>query len=111
MKKPWHILDNCLLLKELNLELVNGPPSLSLSPALAQPLLSAPSTLAMAPSSGGRITPADDTTVTGSAGSSNAPSGLMVVVEENFDSDDEFCWAEDDDGQEFWRSSSCFMQI
>jgi hypothetical protein len=41
---------------------------------------------------------ADETTVTGSASSSHAPSRLMAVVEEDFDSDEEFCWAGDDNG-------------
>ncbi len=44
---------------------------------------------------------AGDTTATGSEGSSNAPSGLMAAVEEDFDSDEEFCWAGDDDVWDF----------
>jgi hypothetical protein len=32
-EKPWHVPANCPLLKELNLKLVSGPPSLALGPA------------------------------------------------------------------------------
>ena len=36
-EKPWHVPANCPLLKELNLKLVSGPPSLSSAPAPGGP--------------------------------------------------------------------------
>jgi hypothetical protein len=109
-EKPWHVHTNCPLLKELNLKLVNGPPSSALgpapSPAPAAPLASSPP-----PSPGGRVAFADDQSFSGSVGSPSAPSGLMALVaEDNFDSDHEFCWTGDDNGFEYSPlvgSSSC----
>ncbi len=44
----------------------------------------------------------DDWSVAGSVGSPSAPSGLMVLVaEDDFYSDPEFCWDGDDDGINF----------
>jgi hypothetical protein len=77
-KKPWHVPANCLLLKELNLKLVKGPPSAP-SPAPA------PASLALAPapapSPGGRAASANGPP-DGSTGSGSTPSGLMASLAE-----------------------------
>jgi hypothetical protein len=51
-EKPWHVPANCPLLKELNLKLIQGPPSSS-TPAPAHALTPAAPT--PAPSPGGRV--------------------------------------------------------
>jgi hypothetical protein len=90
-EKPWHIPANCPILKDLNLKLVNGPPSSTLGPAPSPAPPPAPSTLTPSPSPGGRVASADDRSVSGSVGSPSAPLGLMAsVAEDDFDSDQEF---------------------
>jgi hypothetical protein len=105
VEKPWHVPTNCPLLKELNLELVNGPPSAAPSPAPAQAPTPAPSGLAPSPSPGGRVASADNPMGGGSTGSASAPSGLLAAVDEDFDSDEEFRWTGDDDGANFSPSA------
>jgi hypothetical protein len=95
-EKPWHVPANRPFLKELNLKLVNGPPSLAPSPALAQALTPAPLSTASAPSPGGRVALAGDQTVGESTGFILAPSGIMAAVEEDIDSNEDFHWAGDD---------------
>ena len=95
----------------MNLKLVNGPPSSA--PGLAPSPSPTPAPLAPtpSPSPGGWVASADDQSVSGSVASRSAPSGLMALVaEDNFDSDQEFCWTEDEDCFEYSPSvgsSSC----
>jgi hypothetical protein len=91
-KKPWHVPTNCPLLKEFNLMLVHGPPSLSPSPTPACPPIPAPSAPTPDPSPGGGILLAHDALATGSSSSSSAASRLMAEIADAFDSDKEFCW-------------------
>ena len=101
-EKPWHIPTNCPLLKDLNLKLVNGPPSSAPGPAPFPAPAPAPLALTPSPSPGGRVASADDQSVSGSVSSCSAPSGLMAsVAEDNFNSDQEFCWTGDDEGFEY----------
>jgi hypothetical protein len=100
-KKLWHVPANSPLLRELNLKLIHDPPSLSPAPVLAHPPEPASSTLFLAPFPGGHIESADDTTATVCAGSSTTLSALMVEVVEDFDSDEEFFWTGNEDGQDF----------
>jgi hypothetical protein len=104
-EKPWHVPANCSLLKELNLKLVNGPPSAVPSPAPAQAPTPAPLGLAPCPSPGGWAALADNPMGGSSTGSASAPSGLMAAVEEDFDSDEEFCWTGADDNVGFSPSA------
>ena len=95
-EKPWHVPANCPLLKELNLTLVKGPPSSSPAPA---PPAAPAAPAAPSPSPGGRVASTDNRSIAGSVGSPSAPSGLMAsVAEDDFDSDEDFCWAEDESG-------------
>ena len=101
LKKPWHwhVPMNCLLLYDLNLKLVKGPPSTASSaPALATP---AP---APTPSPGGNARLAT-TPLDGSSGSGCAPSSLMALtagryapLAEEYESDNNFHWAGYEDG-------------
>ncbi len=96
-EKPWHVPAHCPLLKELNLKLIHGPPSSS-APVPAQapaPVASAP-----APSPGGRVGATDSLTSTGSSGPGTVPSGMAVALDAvvEYDSDDDFCWAGDEEG-------------
>ncbi len=100
-EKPWHMLADCLLLKELNLKLVHGPPALLPFPAPAHPPIPAPSTPDPGPSPGVCVASADDVTTASSMGSSTVPSGLMAAVAEDFDSDEEFCWVGNDEGRDY----------
>ncbi len=110
-EKLWHVPANCPLLKELNLKLVNEPPSSALGPAPSPAPAPMPLALTPSPSPGGRVASADDQSVSGSVGSRSAPSGLMASVrEDDFDSDQEFCWTGNDNGFEYSPSigfSSC----
>ena len=78
-KKPWHVPANCPLLKDLNLKLVNGPPT---APAPASADSPAPAASPPAASPGGRVASADTPV---SSGSGATPSGLMAT-----DADDEY---------------------
>jgi hypothetical protein len=99
-EKPWYVPANCPLLKELNLKLVNGPPSLAPGLAPTPPLAPAPA--APSPSLGGRVASSDDRSVSGSVGFPSAPSGLMATIaEDDFDSDQEFRWTGDEYGLEY----------
>jgi len=98
-EKPWHIPANCPILKDLNLKLVNGPPFSAPHPDPSPAPAPAPLAPTPPPSPGGWVASADDRSVLGSVGSPSAPSGLMALVaEDDFDSDQEFCWTGDDDG-------------
>ncbi len=78
------------LLKDLNLKLVVDPPP---HPAPAPANSPTPASAHASTSPGGRIASTDD------SASGSAPSGLMAsVVEEDYDSDWEFCWTGDEDG-------------
>ncbi len=95
-EKPWHIPANCPLLKELNLKLIQGPPSSStLAPARAP----APAALTPAPSPGRCAVVADGLASTGSSGSGTAPSGMTTALNpvEEYEYDEDFCWAGDED--------------
>ncbi len=96
-EKPWHVPAHCPLLKELNLKFIHGPPSSSAPVPAQAPALAA---LTPAPSPGGRAAATDGSTSTGSSGSGSAPSGMTAgldtVVE--YDSDEDFCWARDEEG-------------
>ncbi len=75
---------NCPLLKDLNLKLVNGPPT-PLAPASADspapaPVASPPAASPPAASPGGRVASADTPV---SSGSGATPSGLIATVEED----------------------------
>ena len=88
---------NCPLLKDLNLKLVNGPPT-----ALASASANSPAPAASPPeaSPGVRVASAD-TPVSGGSGAT--PSGLMATVEEDKYSSDEdmFRWMGDNEGLDF----------
>ena len=106
-EKPWHVPAKCPLLKELNLKLVTGPPSLAPGPAPTPPPAPAPVAPTPFPSPGGRVASTDDQSISKSVGSPSAPSGLMALVaEDDFDSDQEFHWTEDDDGFKYSPSIS-----
>jgi hypothetical protein len=96
-EKPWHVPANCPLLKELNLKLIQGPPSLSmLAPACAP----APAAPTPAPSPGGRAAVVDGLASTGSSGSGTALSGMTAALDpvQEYESDEDFCWAGDKEG-------------
>ena len=96
---PWHVPANCPLLKDLNLKLVNGPPSM-LAPAPAVSPAPAPAASPPAASPGGRVALVDSAVPVGSG---VTPSGLTAAVEEDEYSSDEdmFHWTGDDDGLDF----------
>ena len=101
-EKPWNVPANCPLLKKLNLKLVSGPPSSAPGPAPTPAPAPAPLAMTPSPSPGGKVASVDDQSVSGSVGSPSAPSDLMAsVAEDDSDSDQEFCWAGDDDGFEY----------
>jgi len=78
-EKPWHVPvpANCPLLKDLNLKLVNGPPT---APAPASADSPSPAASPPEASPGVRVASAD-TPVSGGSGAT--PSGLMATVEED----------------------------
>ena len=101
-EKPWHVPANCPLLKDLNLKLVNGPPSSAPGPAPSAAPAPAPVAPTPSPSPGGQVASVDDRSVSGSVCSPSAPSGLMAsVTEDDFNSDLEFHWTGNDDGLEY----------
>ena len=82
--------------------LVNWPPSLAPGPAPKPPPAPAPMAPTPSPTPGGQVASTNDQSSSGSVGSPSAPSGLMALVgEDDFDSDQEFCWTGDDDGLEY----------
>jgi len=84
---------------------VKGPPSSS--PAPAPPAAPTPAPAAPSPSPGGRVASTDNRSIAGSVRSPSAPSGLMAsVAEDDFDSDEEFCWAGDESGLNYSPSVS-----
>ena len=108
-EKPWHVPTNCPLLKELNLKLVSGLPSLAPGPAPTPPPAPAPMAPTPSPSPGGRVASMNDQSISGSVSFPSAPSGLMAsVAEDDFDSDQEFHWTGDDDGFNYSSSVGSF---
>ncbi len=99
-KKPWHIPANCPLLKELNIKLVNGPPSLAPPAKCGSPAPAAPTP---APSPGGRAAATDGSASTGTSGSGTAPSGMTAALDfvVEYESDGNFCWAGDEKGLDY----------
>ena len=102
-EKPWHVPANCPLLKDLNLKLVNGPPSSAPGPAPSPAPAPATSPPTPSPSPGGHVASTDDRSVSGSVGTPSAPLVLMASVAggDDFDSDKEFRWAGDDSGLDY----------
>jgi hypothetical protein len=101
-EKLWHVPANCPLLKELNLKLVSGPPSLAPGPAPTPSPAPAPLAPTPSPSPRGWVALADNQSISRSVCSPSAPSGLMAsVAEDDFDFDQEFCWTGDEDGFEY----------
>ena len=97
-EKPWHVPANCPLLKDLNLKLVKGP---SASPAAAASSgTPAPAPAAASPSPGGQVASTD---ASASVGSPSAPSGPMASVaqEVDYDSGDDYRWADDEYGADY----------
>jgi hypothetical protein len=96
-EKPWHVPANCPLLKELNLKLVDSPPSLAPPAQGGSPTPAAPSP---APSPGGRAAATDSSASTGTSGYGTAPSGTTTALDPvvEYESDDDFCWAGDEEG-------------
>jgi hypothetical protein len=93
----------CPLLKELNLKLVRGPtPSSKATPAPA-PAAAAP---AASPTPGGKPAVAQSTLGSATLGSTLAPSGLMALVDVDYDSDNSFRWEGDKDGVDYIVSKS-----
>ena len=88
---------NCPLLKDLNLKLVNGPPT---APAPASADSPAPAASPPAASPGGRVASVDTPV---SSGSGATPSGLMATdAEDEYSSDEDmFRWTGDDEGLDF----------
>ncbi len=74
------------------------------NPPAAGPPAAAPAPAA-SPSPGGRSAVANDLSALGSKGSANAPSGLVALVAEEYDSDDNYPWDGDECGVEFSVSS------
>ncbi len=72
-EKPWHVPAKCLLLKDLNLKIVHGPPSSAPTPAPYASPAPAPVVPSPSPSPGGRIASTDDHSVAGSVGPPSAP--------------------------------------
>ncbi len=96
-----HVPAICPLLKELNLKLIQGPPTTPTSPANAP----APGPAVANP--GGRSAMTDDTSAMGSSGSGNVLSGLMATLaEEDFPLDDEWRWDGDESGLDFQGASA-----
>jgi hypothetical protein len=91
-----HVPANCLLLKDLNLKLIQCPLKYATLPA------NAPSPGAPVAYPGGCLVMTDDASAVGSSGFDNVPSGLLVILaEEEFASDDEFCWDGDESSLNF----------
>ncbi len=84
------------MLAEINLKLIRVSPPAG-SPAAA----SAP---AASPTPGGHSAVANEASSLGLAGLATAPSGLVLTVAEEFDSDDDFHWDGDKSGVEFGDS-------
>ncbi len=95
--KNKHTPVTCPLLAELNLKLIRVCPPAA-SPAMAPPP-------AASPTPGGRSAVAHEALALGLVGLATAPSGLVVTVAEEFDSNDNFCWDGDEGGLEFGDSS------
>ena len=77
---------------------MNGPPT-TLAPAPAGSPAPAPAPAAASTTPGGRIASTDDSAMVGSP---CALSGLMAsVVEGDYDSDPEFCWAGNEEGVDY----------
>jgi hypothetical protein len=100
--KHWHVPPNCPLLKELHLKLEIIPSDPTAQPAAQQSTATPKSS---PPSYGGRTLAANESLAGGSSGSSHAPSGLLASTSNSlpciimeYNSDDDFCWAGDEDG-------------
>ncbi len=97
---PYHVPMQCPLLAILNLKIVTCPPAAAAPPSLS------PSPMP-APTPGGRSAAADAPLSPGSSGSLVPPSGLTAAVasapllNEEYDSGDDFHWAGDDFGNEY----------
>jgi hypothetical protein len=99
--KPWHVPILCPLLKELNLKLDVLP---GLSPRVPS------SALAPGPLPSSRVAAMDESAAGGpsASGSTSAPSGLMASasrtlpeVPEEYESDEDYCWAGDEGGLDY----------
>jgi hypothetical protein len=97
--KPWHFPTKCPLLKDLNLQLEVVPLGPAAQPAAQQHDAATPAP----PSHGGRASGTDESVAGGSSVSGNVPSGLMALASthlprvQEYDSDDDFCWAGNED--------------
>ncbi len=93
---------NFPLLKNLNLKFVRGPPPAATPPATT------PAPAASAASPSGRLVVADDSSAANLTGQTTAPSGLvMTLTEEEFESDEEFCWEGDESGLDYTTPLAC----
>jgi hypothetical protein len=105
-KLPHHIPTKCPLLAKLNLKLITCLPVVS-SPSPGTPAPASLPSPASAPSPSSCAAAADTSLVSGSLGSSSAPSNLMAAVAQdnptpgNFDSVEEFHWEDDDHGVDY----------
>jgi hypothetical protein len=80
-----YVLENCPLLKDLNLKLVHGPPPAATPPATT------PAPAAPAASPSGRFAMADNSSAANLTHQTSAPSGLVATLaEEEFASDEIF---------------------
>jgi hypothetical protein len=97
--KPWHVPTKCLLLKDLNLQLEVIPLGPATQPAAQQHNAATPALLSHGVCASGT----DESVAGGSSGSGNVPSGLVALAStclprvQEYDSDDDFCWAGDED--------------
>ncbi len=102
-KLPRHVPTQCPMLAELNLRLIICPP-VGGAPSLAPGPSPSP---APAPTPKGQAAVADSSSVSGSLGSSSAPSGMTAVVTPavpptgDFDYDNKFHWDGDEFGAEY----------
>jgi hypothetical protein len=100
-EKPFHVPTQCPLLTELNLKLIVCQPARP-SPAPAAPAGNPGVTPSTAPTPGGHVASANDCSVSGSAGSVMAPSGLTAMVapimdnEGEYDTDEDYVWDSDE---------------
>ncbi len=110
---PCHVPTKCPMLAELNLKLITclpagGKPAPAPGPA--------PSPVP-APTPGRRAVAANASSMSGSSGTSTAPSGLTAAVAPapspagDFESDNDFCWEEDDLGVEYAAPPKVNMRV
>ncbi len=98
-----HLPQACPLLKDLNLKLVRSPAPSSIAPPAPTPTGATP---AASPTPVGNPAAALSTSGSGSLGLAPAPSSLTALMAVDYDSDDSFRWAGDEDGVDYVAGNS-----